>query len=103
MKIKKGVNLNGIRPEVLIGVMVADSILPKFGQGCVITSCIDGKHKRSSAHATGRAVDLRTWTLRDKESAVRIMQDSLGDEFDVILESDHIHLEFDPKKGPNQS
>jgi len=102
MKIKNGVNLLGIRPEIIIGVLVADSILPYYGQDAVITSAVDGKHKRASAHASGRAVDLRIWDLQDKEYAVTQLSEALGDEFDVILESDHIHMEYDPKKGVNQ-
>lgn len=103
MKIKPGVNLLGVRPETVVGMQVADYVLPIFGQELVITSVVDGRHKRSSAHASGRAFDCRIWDLGDDaEVAVETMQRALSEEFDVILESDHIHVEFDPKKGPNQ-
>ena len=102
MKIKKGVNLLGVRPETTVGMMIAASILPKYGQELVITSCIDGKHKRSSAHASGRAFDCRIWNLGQKElKAAEALQEALGYEFDVIRESDHFHIEFDPKTTPN--
>lgn len=97
MQIKEGVKLLGIQPQTLLGAIVADSILPQYGQEAIITSAVDGKHKRSSAHYTGRAVDLRIWDLDDAEFAVLALQKALGSEYDVILESNHIHLEFDPK------
>ena len=99
MKIKEGVSIAGIRPEVLIGVMVADPILSEYGQETVITSCMDGKHKRASAHYTGRAVDLRIWDLITPKVCVQKISTALGEDFDVILEGNHIHLEFDPKQG----
>ena len=103
MRIKQGVNLSGARPEILIGMMVADSILPKYGQELVITSVVDGVHKRASAHASGRAFDCRRWDLANPERAVRELKIALGDEFDVILEDmpPHIHIEWDPKSTPN--
>ncbi len=101
MKFKVGVSIAGVRPEISIALQVVEPILEKYGQEAVITSCMDGKHKRASAHYTGRAVDLRIWDITDKRKCVLDMQDALGKDFDVIMESDHIHLEFDPKMGAN--
>lgn len=101
MMIKQGVNLLGLRPEALLGMMVAASVLPKYGQELIVTSVVDGIHKRSSAHASGRAFDCRIWSLANPERAVRELKIALGDEFDVILERTHIHIEWDPKSAPN--
>ena len=101
MKIKTGVSLNGVRPEVVLALIVVDPILQSYGQELVITSCMDGRHKRASAHYTGRAVDLRIWDLTNNKQAVDAMQEALGIDYDVILESNHIHLEYDPKQGAN--
>lgn len=64
-----------------------------------ITSTNDGKHMNKSLHYRDRAIDIRT---RDMEPANRILTQVylkrwLGVNFDVILESDHIHIEHDPK------
>lgn len=67
----------------------------------VATSMRDGVHK-TGIHGTGNAVDLRIRDVR-KEDLTSIVESAklllypLG--FDVVLESDHIHCEFDPRPG----
>jgi hypothetical protein len=96
MKIKKGVQLH---PGVAIplALMIVEPILAKHGQELVITSMMDGEHRDMSLHYSGLAVDLRTWDLRNPRSCVDKMGRALGDNYDVVLEKDHIHLEYDPK------
>lgn len=101
MMIKEGVAIAGVRPEIIIALQIVEPILESYGQELVITSCMEGKHKRGSAHYTGRAVDLRIWNITDAEACVRVCKNKLGDNYDIILEGNHIHLEFDPKIGAN--
>ena len=64
-----------------------------------VTSCTDGKHSRASLHYTGNAVDLRIWNIpenRRKELVAKLSL-ALGAEYDVVLEKDHIHIEYQPK------
>lgn len=102
MRLKQGVRVLGIRPEMMIALIVADTIWARQGVELVVTSAIDSTHTRSSEHYTGCAVDLRTRDLPDKAKAVRDLKDALGDDYDVILEAEglpneHCHVEFDPK------
>lgn len=66
----------------------------------VITSTYDGNHSPSSLHYAHLAVDLRmprglpATKLRDLEAGLK---KSLGSDFDVLLERDHFHVEYDPK------
>ena len=95
MNYKNGVKVNGIKPEMVLAIMVVNNIIP----GATITSVVDGKHSRTSLHYVGYAIDVRT---RDIEPSVqteyvRQIKVALTDEYDVILESDHIHIEFQPK------
>ena len=101
MKIKDGVACAGIQPEIVLALIVVEPILEAHKQELVVTSALDGKHKRGSAHYTGRAVDLRTWDLVMGEECVKKMQSALGVGYDVVLEHNHIHMEFDPKTGAN--
>jgi hypothetical protein len=64
-----------------------------------ITSADDSKHMAGSFHYLGLALDFRSYywlvhiapfELANKLAVV------LGDEFDVVLEKDHIHIEYDP-------
>ncbi len=68
----------------------------------VITSGTDGRHMEGSLHYVGLAFDFRTRTVHpnDRMALTASLQAALGDEFDVILESDHIHCEYDPPEDP---
>jgi len=112
MKIKKNVKLAGVVPQMLFVIPVVDEAsLNCLGEepakndwGCVITCGTEGKHMQGSAHHTGRALDFRTRHLdpnlldlfREEVAA------ALSDEYDVVLEEDHLHVEWDPKTGVNQ-
>ena len=77
--------------------VIADGVYNKFGAELVITAGTDGKHMEGSLHYKGRALDFRTWNLNGKEKEVAAeLKKELGDSYDVVLEGDHIHCEFDP-------
>ena len=100
MRIKRGVKINGIRPEILLGLNVAESIWQRFGCELVVTSGLDGQHMTGSKHYSGLAADLRTryFSEENKNKVALELIDALGDEFDVKIHSTHIHIEFHPKK-----
>lgn len=95
--IKTGVRIRGMQPEILLAVVVAHELFREQAQTLTITSCTDGRHKDGSHHYTGCAVDLRLPTAKP-DSVVAQLQNRLGADYDVILEGDHIHLEYDPKR-----
>jgi len=66
---------------------------------CVVTSAFDGQHKPGSLHYVGRALDFRIWDVPSEERAdlAAHIRDRLGPDFDVVLEANHIHIEYDPK------
>ena len=99
MKLKPGVRILGVRPEMAFVMPAIQKVYENHGVELVVTSAIDGKHSRGSLHYAGAALDLRT---RDctRETAERItdaLTDALGQDFDVVLESNHIHLEYQAK------
>ena len=97
--------IEGIQPEIVYASVVAHLIWSQLfpGVDCVITSGTDGhEHKPESLHNKGMALDLRIYNLPDPihdsgMMAVTELKEALGNEYDIILETDHIHLEFDPK------
>ena len=104
MKIKEGARLLGVQPVMILAAITADSIWKDLGakDGVVITSGIDGKHSSGSLHYKGYALDLRIWNLPNPElaqNAAQALREALGEDFDVVLEKDHIHVEFDPKRS----
>jgi len=99
--IKTGVDLRGLQPQMAVAYSIAQGIYhEKAGVPCVITSASDGKHGPQSLHYCGKALDLRTNHLRpDQVHTVFVaLKAALGVQFDVVLESDHIHCEYDPKE-----
>lgn len=101
MKLKSTVVVKpGLSPEILLAIMVADSVFKEHGSELIITSIFDSHDDRpKSLHHKGYAVDLRTRHLRTGEGDIikNKIQVWLGGAYDVILEKDHIHMEFDPK------
>lgn len=98
--IKSGVRLHGIRPELAIAYIIAVQIFTRHGVDAVITSCIDGKHSIGSLHYAGCALDLRSRDIPEaKRPVVKAeLAAALGDDFDVVLEKNHFHIELQPKQ-----
>ena len=60
-----------------------------------ITSQRDGIHGTVTLHYDGYAFDCRKPT-NSLDLVVEGIKSVLGDKFDVIVEHDHIHIEYDP-------
>lgn len=104
MWLKPGVKIDGIKPELLLAIIVAEEVYRLARRSLVITSVKDGKHMKGSLHYSGSALDLRIYPegrVPPGQMAKEI-QNRLGKDFDVILEPDHIHIEYQPKatSGP---
>lgn len=101
MIFKNGVKLSGLQPEIVTALIVANEVYRERGrpEGVTVTSVVDGKHMTGSKHYDGQAVDLRTFYFHPgiQLEICDMLRSRLTDEYDVVLEKDHIHLEFDPK------
>lgn len=106
MKFKEGVKIFGVRPEIVWASIVVLQVYADLGnvENCVITSCIDGTHKRGSDHYAGLALDVRVWGFSDEQRAKArdMIDERLTDEFEVFDEKDHLHIGFDPQQGIGQ-
>lgn len=98
--LKAGVKVAGMRPEILLAAVAVERVYEKAGFDCTVTACVDGQHMAGSLHYKGAAIDLRT---RHVPHAIELKQivdrikECLGADFDVVVEMDHLHIEFDPK------
>ena len=96
----ESVNLTGLSTQMCFAILVAASIFLEYGKPTVITSANDGEHKRNSKHYRGDGIDFRTrhLTSDEEQSIVHAITTALGPDFDVVLESTHLHIEYDPKR-----
>lgn len=82
-------------PEVDRLCRMVDEVLHGFGLHAVITSGMEGTHKRQSKHYSGRAVDFRiNWPSGKRTEFFEMLQKRMGSEAKYILESDHLHTEM---------
>ena len=98
LKFKEGVSLtiNKTINKLLDAVVVACN---ELCVDAVVTSGTDGKHGEHSKHYTCEAIDLRIFHIQPQfhQTLIQRCKELLGKDFDIVLESDHVHLEFDPK------
>ena len=103
LSLKAGVRITGMRPEILLAAVAAMEVYKAAGHDLMITACVDGRHMTGSLHYAGAAIDLRTRDVApaDVPKLIAQIKSCLGDDFDVLLEVDHIHIEFQPKQAIN--
>jgi len=96
MLIKAGVDISRLRPEIRKKQNEIAKIVWEIEQEeLVVTSTYEGTHSEGSLHYADLAEDIRR---HKKGQKVRNrLRDKLGMDYDVVLESDHIHIEYDPK------
>lgn len=104
LKIKPGLNgcrLLGMQPELLLGLIVANDVFERAQYDMTVTCISDSKHSNSSLHYVGFAADISLPPIDNPGIIIKRIKDHLGDDFDVVLENDHIHMEYQPKRGVN--
>lgn len=99
MILKQGVKISNLQPQLIIAIIVSNGVYYAHGKELVITSVDDSKHGTNTLHGKGFAFDLRTNYFLNGE-AQRVANEiraKLTNDFDVVLERDHIHIEYEPK------
>ena len=96
MKIKAGVKVQGLKPEILLALMIIEPILVAHRQELVITAGIEGRHSAKSRHRLGMAVDVRSRDVPIAQigKVEHLMHEALGDEFYIKFETHHYHIQF---------
>ena len=99
MKIKKGADIKGLNIHMRPALIAANKIWKNLNQELVITSGLDSTHSAGSLHYYGRAIDVRTYyfSTLEKTIAYESLKKALGKDFYIKLETDHIHIGYDPK------
>jgi len=98
LKTKSSVNLEGLSWRMFWAALKAEIVLTSYGAELVITSALDGKHMDGSLHYKGLAIDVRSRDVSGREPSIaRDLRAALGSDYDVVIEPDHFHIEYDPK------
>ena len=95
---KDGVSLESLGLPMAQVLAEAQAVWKQLGQPLVVTETAGGVHSAGSRHYMGWAVDLRSryFSQVQKQMAVQMLRERLGDEYDVVAEATHVHVEYDP-------
>lgn len=88
-----GVCLDKLHPAMRLVLREVDLI---WKEDPVITSTWDGVHSSGSFHYFCMALDFRLPKEKPLQK-VEELKEKLGSDYDVVLENDHVHVEYDPK------
>lgn len=97
------VRLTDLTARMMFGIMLVKEVFDDEGVDLWFTSVDDSAHGRGSKHPDGDAIDIRTKHLQGGyvgAQAQRIyekLKKRLAPLFDVVLEHNHIHIEYDPR------
>ncbi len=103
--LKFGAKIAGLKPEILLGLMIVNSVFEKYKVDLIITECTGGNHMENSLHYKGLAADIRSKHIqsrKDKNDILNDCRELLGANFDFIIEAldtanEHFHVEMDLK------
>jgi len=96
MLIKAGVSIERLERHTRRALSIVSKILWQDGEELIITATDDGNHGAGSLHYANQAFDIRL-PEHDPVGRVADMRKLLPEGFDVIGETTHIHIEYDPK------
>lgn len=96
MLIKAGVDISRLKREIRRSLQKVEDVYNQHVEELIITSTYEGNHGAGSLHYADDAYDARLPDDNRREIKQEIKED-LGKDYDVVFESDHIHIEFDPK------
>jgi len=95
MLLKAGVDISRLNREIRRALPKIENVYKPYGYELIITSTYEGNHGAGSLHYGDDAIDTRKETKFER-NVVKDLKVGLGTAFDVVLEMDHIHIEYDP-------
>jgi len=94
--IKAGVDISRLNRDIRRALPVCKSVYDKHGYDLYVTSTYEGNHGAGSLHYSNDAFDMGTAPEENYQITLEIKQ-RLGLHYDVVRESTHNHIEYDPK------
>jgi hypothetical protein len=99
MLLKLGVYINRLHWSIRRKLDAIDEVYETItGEEAVVTSTYEGTHKSGSLHYQDKAVDLRLpKKFEQVDMLVEALRKRLGGDYDVVVSTYCIHVEYDPK------
>lgn len=97
MLVKLGVDISRLKPNIRRALKAVEFFYRIQKEEPVITSTYEGNHAPSSLHYTNDAIDVRLPKHTQTSQLLEDLEIGLGDKYDIVVEQDHIHIEYDPK------
>jgi hypothetical protein len=97
MLLKMGVDISRLKKEIRRILGIIEFLYMKNGEEAVITSTYEGTHSPQSLHYANLAIDIRIPHTGNPADMTTKLKQNLNKDYDVVLEKDHIHIEYDPK------
>jgi hypothetical protein len=88
---KQGV-FGTLQSKSVDGLRKTERLYATHGEDVFVTSIQDGTHGAGSFHVSGLA-----WDMRKGDVLIADHKECLGTDFQIIDESNHRHVEFDPQ------
>lgn len=95
MLIKAGVDISRLKRMIRRALFVCEFVLERHGIELVVTSTYEGNHSAGSLHYSNDAFDIRS--ERISEPILNQIRIECGNDYDIVDENDHIHIEYDQK------
>ena len=96
MLLKTGVDISRLERNTRRSLGTVDALFREIKEEMVITSTYEGDHMPGSLHYAHQAYDVRL-SVRNQANTFKHIKEGLGNDFDVVWEESHIHIEYDPK------
>jgi len=96
MLLKAGVDISRLNREIRRALGKLAGLFADLGVEIVVTETYGGNHGSGSLHYANDAFDVRFPGVYSVET-ISLIRKRLGPKFDIVGESDHIHVEYDPK------
>jgi len=96
MLLKAGVDISRLNREIRRALPKIETVYVQYSETFVITSTYEGNHGAGSLHYGNDAVDVGL-AEANATKIYNVIKERLKGSFDVVLEGDHIHIEYDPK------
>jgi hypothetical protein len=90
------VDLSRLRKEIRQALFACEFVYNQWEDEVQVYHTFDGKHMQGSLHYKNRAVDV-SMPFQNVNAIVEEIRLFLGPEYDVVVEEDHLHVEWDPK------